>query len=610
MLARTLIVLTTCGALTLVVLPGANGTTEQDAQTQKGLEVLARGPVHEAYAQPTSGNPQAGAVVPREPPRPIEEQPPDQKPAGSTWVPGYWQWDDERSDFIWISGSWRVPPPGRQWVPGTYRQTDNGFQWSPGVWMPQNQQQLNVVPPPPQSLENGPSQPAPIDNSTYVPGSWMYRDERYLWRPGYWTGYRPDYVWFPPQYYLTPAGYVFVDGYWDYPLLNRGLLFAPVAFNGPVWNQPGFSYTPSLVVSAGFLPTALFVRPAWGHYYFGDYFGGGFARAGYTPWINYAYRPAVYDPLYVHAQLAFGPGWQRNLATLYANRAVGQGVLPPRTLVQQNLVLNRANVANVNHVRVLTPLSQAGNQGFRMTALNQAERFQYQRNGQQLRQLSAQRWNVPHAGPSAPAPANRQIYSPGRAGGFAPQHAPIRSSVHPQGPHGVQAVPHSVPHGAMPAHTVHPSNPGHGSHPTPHHTARLNTGAAAIIQAATDIGDRKVAGTLRVPWRTAHGVCLLLSVPHSKPIALAQRRPEQFLSLGVGPLIQGLLPLCNLDGNGSKQTDGDEHERSGNWLVHGRLGGKSWLQNSAAEAVGVHWRVLVGGVGLARLGRGQRRPAQ
>src|SRR5262249_26647860 len=161
---------------------------------------------------------------------------------------------------------------------------------------------------------------------------WMYRQERYLWRPGFWTPYRSDFVWFPAQYYWTPDGFVFVDGYWDYPLAGRGMLFAPVAFGPGIWNQPGFFYTPSYVVGINFLPTALFVRPRFGHYYFGDYFGGGFARAGFTPWINYAWRPGVVDPLFAHARFGYGAGWNRNLATLYANRAAGQVGLP-RTLV-------------------------------------------------------------------------------------------------------------------------------------------------------------------------------------------------------------------------------------------------------------------------------------
>src|SRR5437016_4275168 len=112
----SLAALLSSAALLLAQDPSAVTATPQD-----GVEVLARGPVHEAYAGPVdTSRPQATPVVPKQPPAPLDEMPPDQKPAGEgvQWIPGYWGWDDERSDFIWVSGFWRVAPPGRQWMPG------------------------------------------------------------------------------------------------------------------------------------------------------------------------------------------------------------------------------------------------------------------------------------------------------------------------------------------------------------------------------------------------------------------------------------------------------------------------------------------------------------
>ena len=73
----------------------------------------------------------------------------------------------------------------------------------------------------------------------YVPGTWAWRGH-YLWRPGFWIGHRPDWVWTPARYVWSPAGFVFVDGYWDYPLATRGVLFAPVYFDRRVIVQPAF----------------------------------------------------------------------------------------------------------------------------------------------------------------------------------------------------------------------------------------------------------------------------------------------------------------------------------------------------------------------------------
>ena len=60
-----------------------------------GIEVLARGPVHEAFAEPVVFDPTPGTVVPAEPPAPIEEIPNEQKLEGEhvAWIPGYWAWD-------------------------------------------------------------------------------------------------------------------------------------------------------------------------------------------------------------------------------------------------------------------------------------------------------------------------------------------------------------------------------------------------------------------------------------------------------------------------------------------------------------------------------------
>src|SRR5260370_19981134 len=70
------------------------------------VTVQARGPIHEAYAQPTDTAPQAGPIIPKQPPDPVVEQPPDEKPQGDNviWIPGYWTWDSDRSDFTWVSG--------------------------------------------------------------------------------------------------------------------------------------------------------------------------------------------------------------------------------------------------------------------------------------------------------------------------------------------------------------------------------------------------------------------------------------------------------------------------------------------------------------------------
>src|SRR6476620_7103649 len=91
-------------------------------------EVLTRGPIHEAFAKPVVEETKTPAAVPKAPPTMIEELPPDERPVGENvlWIPGYYAWDEDRLDFIWISGVYRDAPPGHTWVSGYWNAVPNG----------------------------------------------------------------------------------------------------------------------------------------------------------------------------------------------------------------------------------------------------------------------------------------------------------------------------------------------------------------------------------------------------------------------------------------------------------------------------------------------------
>src|SRR5439155_20762955 len=109
------------------------------------------------------------------------------------WIPGYWGWDEEAEDFVWVSGFWRVVPPGRAWVPGHWDKVETGYQWVAGYWAEaQGEQSISseeqqYLPEPPPSQDVGASTPAPAEDYTYVPGVWVYSVTMYVWRPGYWV---------------------------------------------------------------------------------------------------------------------------------------------------------------------------------------------------------------------------------------------------------------------------------------------------------------------------------------------------------------------------------------------------------------------------------------
>src|SRR5262249_26580869 len=74
--------------------PSSNGTPSgRLASSRTGVEVLTRGPFHEAFATLTT-EPAPTPPIDKQPPKPIEEMPPAEKPEGNvTWIPGYWAWD-------------------------------------------------------------------------------------------------------------------------------------------------------------------------------------------------------------------------------------------------------------------------------------------------------------------------------------------------------------------------------------------------------------------------------------------------------------------------------------------------------------------------------------
>ena len=201
----------------------------------KDIQVDARGPVHEGYAQPWQANPAPNKAVDKKPPEPIPEEPAAEKPAGKNvqWLPGYWQWDNDRSDFIWVSGFWRNIPEGRRWVMGYWAQTGEGNRWVSGHWAAAQESDNQFVPQPPQNPDDaGPKTQPPDDNSFYIPGSWQYTDDGWVYRNGYWADVRPGYTWVPSSYIWTPGGYVFASGYWDYG-------FAPAACSSHRSGSPG-----------------------------------------------------------------------------------------------------------------------------------------------------------------------------------------------------------------------------------------------------------------------------------------------------------------------------------------------------------------------------------
>lgn len=378
------------------------GPAVDGAMADEG-ETALRGPIHEAFAEQYNQDPTPGIVISRQPPEPIEELPPDVRPDGRDieWIGGYWAWDEDTEDFFWVSGIWREVPQGFRWVPGYWSETSNGYQWVSGTWVSEQTEEIEyLAEAPPETLEAGPVGNAPTAEHFWIPGCWNWRTTRYVWRPGYWSGGYASWVWIPARYIWTPRGYFFTNGYWDYPLPQRGILFAPYYFRRPFQVVRGYRYTPRIVVATAALQWQFWVRPGYRHYYFGDYYDGRYAGRGFYPWHRFHRQRHCFDPLFAYysrSRPRGGPDFyqQVNLQFDLFSRNVDRR--PRHTLRDQDQFLRSLTRDDDRRIfRIGTDLQEhLRDQGTgRFVRLENSQRERYREDNGELLRLTAQRRSV------------------------------------------------------------------------------------------------------------------------------------------------------------------------------------------------------------------------
>lgn len=386
--------------------PAGSQEDAEDAEVQPqgevdGVNVQTRGPLHEAFARPYATDPEPGIVIREKPPEPIEELPPEQKPEGDNviWIPGYWAGDEETDGFLWISGMWRDVPPERAWVSGYWTKVEDGWQWIAGFWTSAEEEELRYLDKPPKSLEAGPSSPASSADHFWVPGCWRWRDTKFAWGPGRWAVAQEGWVWVPAHYVWTPRGCIFVDGYWDYELADRGLLFAPVSFERDVYQARGYHYSPSVTLAVRPLVMHLFIRPDYHHYYFGDYYGDEYQkRYGIRPWAAYFSGGRRHDPLLTYYGWRFrsqGVDFGERMQSWHTYFASHEDARPPRFQRDQRAFKNRHQKAEWAQFALLSrPLNELvkdRESGRRFTSLNAERRREFSRTAADFRDFTKQR---------------------------------------------------------------------------------------------------------------------------------------------------------------------------------------------------------------------------
>ena len=384
---------------------------------QEQPEVLSRGPVHEAFAEPVTMQTQDGLIASQQPPPNIEEVPPAERPQGSqfVWIPGYWSWDADRNSYIWVSACWRAAPPKMSWVPGYWSQVSGGWEWIAGYWAPAGVQNIEYLPAPPtvEDLEPVTVQPSP--DTIWVPPCMYWSNGHYVRRAGYWLAAQPNWVWVPSHYVVTPRGYIFAEGHWDYSLDHRGVLFAPVYFPASVYLQTGFTFSPGIVVDLGLLQVNLFSYPRYCHYYFGDYYDGAYLSIGIYPWFESRRHHIWYDPIYEHERWHHRSDsrWEEHERDEYRRRCDDKNLRPAHTFREQESRMAKLPESQRHATQVVQSLDAAVSgrktpMKFEKIDTNTRQKISKQASAVHTYSDKRNHWEAPSAGSGTAQPSKQQ----------------------------------------------------------------------------------------------------------------------------------------------------------------------------------------------------------
>jgi hypothetical protein len=208
---------------------GGNDSPPLDGPTIE-LEPIPSGAPRGTTDQPVRGpkdqTRDRRVYAPKEPPAPIAERPVGARPGRrAQWVPGYWEWDPAESGYVWVGGSWQVPPIGSSWVNTRWARDSDGWYRVPGFWTRRRDRALvatefattepawRTAGPPADHPDDTPG-PAPGPNYFFVPGHYVPAGDRLSWTPGFWARIQPGWDWVPARWVRRPDGWQYREGSW------------------------------------------------------------------------------------------------------------------------------------------------------------------------------------------------------------------------------------------------------------------------------------------------------------------------------------------------------------------------------------------------------------
>jgi hypothetical protein len=170
------------------------------------------------------------------------------------------------------------------------------------------------------------------------------------------------------------------------------LVFAPVYFDGGLRTQRGFTYTPSAVINLDVFANHLFLRPRYGHYYFGDYYAANYSDAGFSPWFSYQSSRRGYDPIYANQrwQHRNDRDWERRTKSNFHQFRDHKDARPPHTWAAQR-ELEKSNKGNNAVATSLDELARQKDSRFRFQPVDKSDQQQFGQRGQAYRKYLEQR---------------------------------------------------------------------------------------------------------------------------------------------------------------------------------------------------------------------------
>jgi hypothetical protein len=208
---------------------------------------------------------------------------------------------------------------------------------------------------------------------------------------------RPNWTWVPSRYNWTRRGYVYIDGYWDYAVAGRGVVFAPVYFNRHVYSQPDYYYTPSIVVSLDVFASHLFIRPRCGHYYFGDYYAPRYRDSGFYASFSWHSGGRGYDPIYAYNRWdhRHEDNWDRHQQDNYNYFRDNDGYRPPHTWAAMQRLRNENPGDDRGRSRMFANsfdgMVKNPERGQKFRAVDQESRTRFVSQGKEMRKFGQER---------------------------------------------------------------------------------------------------------------------------------------------------------------------------------------------------------------------------